>query len=118
MGDHSSHSGHQSRTLFDDKIAVTEVMRYPPDGSSEKERERATERQLAWVKSTRNYLISKASEMEMLLKWAEDNQSQPVTSQQIQEAIDQGHCMDADPHKLSRDLWGHLNLAIPAASSD
>ena len=26
--------------------------------------------------------------------------------------------MDADPHKLSRDLWGHLNLAIPAASND
>ena len=26
--------------------------------------------------------------------------------------------MDHDPTKLSRDLWGHLNLAIPVQSGD
>ena len=56
--------------------------------------------------------------MEVILKWAEDFQSQTVMLQHIQEVIQQGHCMDVDPHKLSWDLWGHLNLAIPATSGD
>ena len=110
--------GGGSRTLFDDKIAAAEVMRYPSDGVSDRDRDKAVDKKLAWVKSTRNYLISKAGEMEDLLKWAEDFQSQPVTPHHVQEIIDQGHCLDSDPHKLSRDLWGYLNLAIPPTSGD
>ena len=61
-----------SKTLFEDNIAVTEVMGHPADGAGDKEREKAVERKLAWVKTSRNYLISKAPEMEFLLLWAED----------------------------------------------
>ena len=32
--------GSQNRTMFDDKIAVTEKMRYPVDGITEKEKEK------------------------------------------------------------------------------
>ena len=73
---------------------------------------------MAWVKTTRNYIISKAQEMEHLLLWAEGLQSTPVTDHHILHSSCAGHCMDHDPTKLGRDLWGHLNLAIPVTSGD
>ena len=47
------------RTMSDDKIAVTMAMRYPAGGITEKEKEKATENKMTWVKATRNYFISR-----------------------------------------------------------
>ena len=108
--------GDQSKTLFDDKIAVTEVIRCPSDGTSDRDRDKSTDKELAWVNTTRNYLISNAGEMCFFL-WAEDFQSAPISTQHISTTAVQ-QCMDNDPVKLRRDLWGHLNLAIPVTSGD
>ena len=32
--------------------------------------------------------------------------------------MNQGYCLDHDASKLSRDLWGYLNLNIPGTSRD
>ena len=87
--------GSFGKTLFDDKVAGTEVMKYP---------EGNTERKFAWARSTRNYLISKASEMEVMLKWSEDFQGAPILRQHIEAYGQSGLCLDHDPMKLSRDL--------------
>ena len=60
-------------------------MRYPADGVTEKEKEKATEKKLARVKTTWNFFISKARKMEKLFLWAEYFQAEPVT---------QGHVAD------------------------
>ena len=123
FGGEPAHTRHHwasdpSKTLFEDTIAVTEVMRYPAEGAGDRDRERAVERKLAWVKTTRNYFISKAPDMEFLLLWAEDFQSRPATNQHTSSMADSGQCMDHDQLKLSRDLWGHLNLVLPVTSAD
>ena len=73
---------------------------------------------MTWAKSTRNYFISKAHEMEKLLKWAEKFQTTTITSQHVEDVNNQGMCMDHSAGKLSRDLWGFMNLNIPGTSRD
>ena len=104
------------RSLFDDKVAVADVMRYPlPTQTGQ---EVAIDKKMAWSKSTRNYFISKAQEMERILKWAESFQTTTIVSQHVEDLINQGLCMDNSPGKLSRDLWGFLNLNISGTSKD
>jgi hypothetical protein len=73
-------------------------------------------KKLARAKSTRNYFISKAQEMERILKWSESFQTTAISTQHIEDLNNQGLCMDHTPGKLSRDLWGFLNLNVPAVS--
>ena len=83
--------------MFDDKIAAAEHMRYS-DGTK------------SWLKTTTNYLISKAHEMKDFLPWAESFQSQVITPQHVRALADAGICSDVEPEKLSKDLRGYLNL--------
>ena len=91
-------------------------MRYPlPTQAGQ---EVAVDKKMAWSKSTRNYFISKAQEMERILKWAESFQTTTVVNQHVEDLGNQGLCMDNSPGKLSRDLWGFLNLNIAGTSKD
>ena len=88
------------RAIFEDKVAVAPNMQYK--GSDK----------VAWLKTTSNYLCSKAFEMSKLLLWAESAQEHAITEQHISALSESGMCMDVHPIRLSRDLWGYLNLAI------
>ena len=57
-----------TKSLFDDKVAVADVMRYPSNPHSGTEV--PVEKKIGWSKSARNYFISKAQEMELVLVWA------------------------------------------------
>ena len=111
MGDRESH-----RSVFDDKIAIAESMKYPMP--SQPNQLVPTEKKIAWAKSARNYFMSKASEMEALLVWAESFKSQTIHPQHIEQYVSAGMCYDHHPTKLSRDLWGYLNSNIPQTSKD
>ena len=88
------------RPIFDEKTATSDQMRYT--GAKNKE----------WLKTTSNYLISKAYEMKELLPWAESFQSHEITSEHIAAIAGCGLCMDAPVEKLSLDLWAYLNLCL------
>ena len=68
--------------------------------------------QRAWLETTRNYLISKASEVHKLLPWAESAQGQTIMESHVSYIESSGLCLDRDPQRLSRELWGYLNLAL------
>ena len=61
VGDRDSH-----RSLFDDKIACMANTMYPMPAQTHLEV--PVDKKLAWAKTNRNYFISKASELEMILK--------------------------------------------------
>ena len=65
-----------------------------------------------WIKTTRNYLVSKAFEMAMFLPWAESAQEHTITHAHVNGLSSLDVMSDADPLKLSKDLWGYLNLAL------
>ena len=88
------------KSLFEDKIAISPAMLY----SDENKRE--------WLKTTRNYPISKAFEMKHFLPLAESAQNQTVTEAHVKSLRSTDYCMDTEPSKLSRDLWGYLNLRL------
>ena len=62
--------------------------------------------------------MSKAQEMERVLVWAEKFQTTTITTQHVEALGHSELCMDHLPMKLSRDLWGYLNLNIPPGSQD
>ena len=62
------HVGGDRKTLFEDKVAISPVGQYRDDQKHE------------WLESTRNYLISKAFEMDACLRWAESAQATEITS--------------------------------------
>ena len=64
------------------------------------------------MESTRNYLISKAFEMDAFLRWAESAQAVEITHAHVGWLSNSGFCSDQEPHRLSRDLWGYLNLSL------
>ena len=97
------------KSIFDDKVAVADVMRYP---SAAQGSEIPVDRKMAWAKSTRNYFISKAQEMERVLKWSESFQTTAISIQHIEDLNKQGFCMDHTPGKFNRELWGFLNLNV------
>ena len=66
----------------------------------------------------RNYFISKAQEMERLLKYSESFQTMIILTGHVEDIVNQGLCLDHSPGKLNRDLWGFLNLNIPGTSKD
>ena len=74
------------------------------------------DKKMAWAKSVRNYFISKAQEMERLLKWSESFQTLTISTGHVDDIVNQGLCLDHSPGKLNRDLWGFLNLNIPGTS--
>ena len=86
------------RSLFDDKIAAAEHMRFS-DGKKEE-----------WLKTTTNYRISNAHEMKEFLPWAESFQSHGIIPKHVRALADAGICGDVELGKLSRDLWGYFNL--------
>ena len=62
VGDRDSH-----RSLFDDKIACMANTMYPMPAQAHLEV--LVDKKLAWAKTNRNYFISKAAELEMILKY-------------------------------------------------
>ena len=88
------------KSLFEDKVAISSDMKYTDDNKRE------------WLKTIANYLISKAYEMKYFLPWAESAQSQVITEDHVEALRDSGFCSDNEPSKLSRDLWGYLNLCL------
>ena len=65
-----------------------------------------------WVKTTTNYLISKALEMKHYLQWAESFQGHEISDSHVRGLANSGVCSDHDPSRLSFELWGHLNLCL------
>lgn len=65
-----------------------------------------------WLKTTTNYLISKAYEMAAFPLWAEQFQSRVITELEMQGLAQSGNCIDNDPVKLSRGLLGFLSLCL------
>ena len=60
------------RSLFEDKVAISSEMRYAEDSRRD------------WLKTTTNYLISKAYEMKYFLPWAESAQSQVINESHVE----------------------------------
>ena len=50
--------------------------------------------------------------MNTLLPWAESAQAQTITEAHITAVASSDVCLDNDPQRLSRELWGYLNLAL------
>ena len=94
------HIGDTKRTPFEDKVASSPNMLFNADDKP------------GWVKKTANYLISKAYEMKVFLRWAESAQAHTITDSHVRALADSGFCSDNDPLQLSRDLWGYLNLSL------
>lgn len=88
--------------LFEDKVAIASNMQYSEEGKR------------TWLKTMRNYLISKAFEMNKLLPWAESAQYTTLIDAHIAALENSDDCMDNDPHRLSRELWGTLTLHLRA----
>ena len=63
-------------------------------------------------------VISKAFEMSKLLPWAESAQGATITEAHVAYLASSDECMDNDPQRLSRDLWGYLNLALTGKAKD
>ena len=91
------------KPVFDEKTATSEVMKYPESN------------QELWMKTTRNYLIGRANEMEQFLEWAESWKSHPISKAAVASLAQSNVCMDNEPLKLSKDLWSYLNLALAGA---
>ena len=49
--------------------------------------------------------------MSRLLPWAESAQAVTITEGHVASLQSSNDCMDNEPSKLSRDLWGYLNLS-------
>ena len=94
------HTRSDRRPIFDDKIASSDVMKY------------SDARRTEWVKTTTNYLISKALEMKHYLQWAESFQGHEISHAHVRGLANSGLCRDHDPFRLSFELWGHLNLSL------
>jgi hypothetical protein len=88
------------RPIFDDKIASPDIMKYLDAKKSE------------WLKTTRNYLISRAIEMKHYLPWAEGFQSSVIIDDHVRALATSGVCSDNEPLRLSFELWGHTNLCL------
>ena len=86
--------------MFDDKTATSDQMKYSDGRRSE------------WLKTTTNYLVSKVFEMRELLPWAESFQHKTITDEHIRALASSSLCLDVSPEKISRDLWGFLNLCL------
>ena len=95
--------GGDKKPVFDEKTATTEAMKYPETN------------QELWMKTTRNYLIGRANEMEQFLEWAESWKSHPISKAAVASLAHSNMCMDHEPLKLSKDLWSYLNLALASA---
>ena len=111
IGDRDSH-----KTIFDDKIACMANMMYPM--SAQPHMEVPIDKKLAWAETARNYFTSKAAELELLLKHVESFGDEVVTPGHIEDMGNRGFMLEHNPMKLSRDMWGYLNLNIPATSRD
>ena len=92
--------GGDRRSLFDDKVAVSSIGQY-----SEQDKR-------GWIRTTHNYLVSKAFEMAVFLPWAESAQEHAITHAHVNALTDLGIMAESDPLKFSKDLWGCLNLAL------
>ena len=88
------------KSVFEDKVAISPVGQYNEGQKQE------------WVKTTSNYLVSKAFEMAAFLPWAESAQAHPITHEHVNALTESGYMVEVEPLRLSKDLWGYLNLAI------
>jgi hypothetical protein len=104
------------RSLFDDKIAGMPNTAYPMP--SQPREEVPIDRKLAWAKTNRNYFISKANELQVLLKYVESFGTSVVSPGHVEDMSNRGFMLEHNPVKLSRDIWGYLNLNVPANSKD
>ena len=94
------------RPVFDDKVAMDASHRY-----NEKTQEE-------WLKTTKNYLVSKAYEMELLLDWAEGFQLHPISPADVA-ACDSAPCMtNIAATRLDRELWSWLNLNLTGSAKE
>ena len=91
------------RSLFDDKIAGMANTAYPMP--SQPREEVSIDRKLAWAKTNRNYFISKASELLMILKYVESFGTTTVSPGHFDDMANRGFMMEHNPAKLSRDIW-------------
>ena len=87
-------------TAFEDKVAVSAMGQYSDTDSQ------------GWIRTTSNYLASKAYEMAHFLPWAESAQAHQITHAHVNALGDCGAMGSVEPLQLSRDLWGYLNLAL------
>ena len=58
-----------------------------------------------WLKTTRNYFISKALETRHYLPWAESYQSSVITDDHVRALSVPRVCSDYDLLRLSFELW-------------
>ena len=90
------------RPKFDEKTATSDRLKYQDDKAH----------QLKWIKTTTNYLIGRATEMEHMLNWAERFQSKEITEHDVSTLRNSPWMRETDPLKLSNDLWSFLNLTM------
>ena len=90
----------ERRALSEDKVAVSSTGKYDDNDKQ------------GWVKTTGNYLVSKAFEMAMFIPWAESAQAHTIGHAHVHALHDCGFMCATEPIQLSRDLWGYLNLAL------
>ena len=90
----------ERKSVFEDKVAVSPTGQYTENDSQ------------GWIRTTSNYLVSKAFEMAAFLPWAESAQSQQIAHSHVNALSECGMMCSVEPLQLPRDLWGYLNLAL------
>ena len=88
------------------RTAVADKMSFPNDKAN----------QLRWIKTTTNYLIGRAGEMEHFLNWAEKFQSVTIGDYDIATLRGSPWVRKTDPERLSNELWTFLNLTFSNVS--
>ena len=90
----------EDRHPFSDKVAMTREHKY--DG---------VHGGTTWRKSTRNYVVSRAYEMDVLLKLSEAREDDPATVRSLYKTAN-GWITPVRLQFLSMELWGCFNLNI------
>ena len=96
------------RSLFDDKIACMHNTMYPLPAQAHLEV--ALDKTLAWAKTNRNYFISKACELDMILKYVEGFGTDPITPGHVEDMGNRGFMTELSLPKLSRDICRDMHL--------
>ena len=90
----------EKKKLFEDSVAISGDYRH-----SDREPR-------PWLTLVRNYLVGRAHEMEILLKWAEGWQETPIGFEHIEACRGHHSIGEVCPMRLSRELWSFLNLNV------
>ena len=75
-------------------------------------------RQEEWLKTTKNYSVRKAYEMEVLLDWAEAFQLHAISPADVAACDNTPAMANIAATRLDRELWSWLNLNLTGQAKE